>query len=418
MSAAILAMMLAWALPAAAKDYYVNSQTGSDANQGTSTDPFRSFTRAVSMLAPGDKLIVAGGRYAERLIMTKSGTIQQPIIIVGEGRPLIEVEEDAILISGSYVEISGFEAHAIGLGSAITVGKRNHHVRVADNITRDSGCGGIALLQTDYVTIENNRVFGNSRRSPWQCSGISIYQAIKFDRAMGVHNIIRRNIVYDNMNIFVDNKITNSDGKTTDGNGIIIDDTRHTQGGLSDPAYDGLTVIENNIVFDNGGRGINVFTSDHVIVRNNTSYHNLKDPNLGWRQSQGEFMAVNASDVSFINNIAVPRDSSVSGFVDAQPDANNVWDFNLIQGGAMLEGLSSRKDWGSHNIFEPAGVNFVAPSVNPQTADFHLLQGSRAIGVGDVGNAPSQDFAGALRPYLGPIDLGALQMSVAGNQQK
>ena len=280
--AAFLAMMIIWAVPATAKDYYVGS-TGDDANQGTSTEPFRSFQHAISMLAPGDKLIVASGRFTEPLIVTKSGTTHQPIIIIGDGRPLIEVKTDgaAIAISGSYVEVSGFEVHALGQGSAIGVGKRNHHVRVADNIARDSGCVGVGSLQTDYLIIENNRIFGNSRLSPWQCSGISIYQAVNFDHAEGPHNIIRRNIVYDNMNVVVDNKITNSDGKTTDGNGIIFDDPRHTQHGLNDPAYDGLTLIENNIVFDNGGREIHIFESDHVIVRNNTSYHNVKDPNGG-----------------------------------------------------------------------------------------------------------------------------------------
>lgn len=413
LSAMILAMMLAWALPAAAEHYYVNGHTGNDADRGTSTDPFRSFKRAMAVLVPGDRLIVASGRYTEPLIIKQSGTAEQPINIVGEGRPLIETGDEPIQISGSYVEISGFEAHALGLGSAIAVGKRNHHVRIADNIARDSGCGGIGAEQTDYVIIENNRVFGNARRSPWQCSGISIYQAINIDHAKGTHNFIRRNIVYDNMNVVVDDKITNSGGKTTDGNGIIVDDTRHTQGGLTDPVYDGLTLIENNIVFDNGGRGIHVFTSDHIVVRNNTSYRNVKDPNIEGRQTQSEFMAHYASDVRFVNNIAVPRDNTIFGFLYAQTDGNSVWDFNFVQGGAILHRLGSRKGRGRHNIFETADVEFVAPSVDPQMANFHLRQSSRALGTANVSDAPSQDFSGAPRPRLGPIDLGALQTSVA-----
>ena len=289
-------------------------------------------------------------------------------------------------------------------------------MRVADNVARDFGCSGIGSIQTDYLIIENNRVFGNSRRSPWQCSGISIYQAINFDHAEGAHNIIRRNIVYDNMNIVVDNKITyyDSGGKTTDGNGIIVDDTRHTQGGLADLAYDGLTLIENNVVFDNGGRGIQIFKSDHVLVRNNTSYHNVKDPNIEFGSSQGEFMAVYASDVRFINNISAPRDNTVFGFMDVQTDGNDIWDFNLIEDGALPEG-GLRKGWGHHNIFETESVDFVAPSVDPQTANFHLRQGSRAIGAGSVSDAPSEDFSGAPRPRLGPVDLGAFQTSAVGN---
>ena len=131
---------------------------------------------------------------------------------------------------------------------------------------------------------------------------------------------------------------------------------------------------------------------------------------------QGEFMAVYASDVRFINNISVPRDSTVFGFIDANTNGNIVWDFNLIEGGATLDGLGSREGWGHHNIFETAGVPFVAPSVDPQTANFHLRQGSRAIGAGSVSDAPSEDFSGAPRPRLGPVDLGALQTGVAVNQ--
>lgn len=104
--------------------------------------------------------------------------------------------------------------------------------------------------------------------------------------------------------------------------------------------------------------------------------------------------------------------------MEGDTTGNDVWDFNLIEGGAMLEGLGSRKGWGDHNIFEPTGVNFVAPSVDPQTANFHLRQGSRAIGAGNVSDAASEDFSGVPRPRLGPIDLGALQASEAGNQQK
>ena len=410
-SVAILAGLPVWASAATAKTYYVDGQRGNNSGPGTASVPFRSFGRAVSMLAPGDKLVVAAGRYTQSLVMTTSGTAQKPITIVGDDRPLIETAGDAIVISGSYVEISGFEAHSLGDSSAISVGRRNHNVRIADNIARDSGCGGIALIQTDYAIIENNRVFGNSRRSPWQCSGISIYQAFNFDHAKGVHNVIRQNLVYDNMDMVVENSISDSGGKTTDGNGIIFDDLRHTQGGVAGPAYDGLTLIENNVVFDNGGRGIHVFNSDHVVVRNNTSYHNVKDPNLLGRQTQAEFMAVYAGDVRFINNIAVPRDATVYGFWAAQAQ-DIVCDYNLVEGGAPGDGGDARTGWGPHNIVETDGANFVRPSVDAQTADFHLRPGSRAIGAGNIGDAPGEDFAGRSRPRSGPIDLGALQMAL------
>jgi parallel beta-helix repeat protein len=65
----------------------------------------------------------------------------------------------------------------------------------------------------------------------------------------------------------------------TDGNGIIIDDSRNSQGG-GGPPYVGTFLIENNLVFDNGGRGINIFESDNVIARNNTLYQNGRTANF------------------------------------------------------------------------------------------------------------------------------------------
>ena len=394
---------------ARATDFYVNNQIGNDSNQGTMGKPFLTLRRATGALMPGDRLSIASGTYRERLMLTNSGNAQQPIVVVGEGRPVIEAGDDVIVISGNYIDLSGFEAHAVGLGSAILVGEKNHHVHIVNNVARNSGCAGIGVIQADYVIIEGNRVFGNAGRSPWQCSGISIYQAINSDHGPDIHNVIRRNLVYDNMNIAVDEEISHSGGRTTDGNGIIIDDGRHTQGKLGGPAYDGLTLIENNIVVDNGGRGIYVFESDHVVVRNNTSYHNLKDNNLQSRRSQGEFSAIAANGVRFLNNIAAPPDRTISGFVAAETAGDNAWNYNLVEGGAVPEQAASQKGWGINNILALPGANFVAPSNDPASADFHLRPGSVAIGAGSLSEAPRDDFSGASRPSSGPIDLGALQ---------
>ena len=60
---------------------------------------------------------------------------------------------------------------------------------------------------------------------------------------------------------------------------------RRTQRDLADPVYDGTSLIENNVIFDNEGRGVHVYFSDRVLVRNNTAYHNLKDLNIAWRKN-------------------------------------------------------------------------------------------------------------------------------------
>ena len=63
--------------------------------------------------------------------------------------------------------------------------------------------------------------------------------------------------------------------RVTDGNGIIIDDNRHDQSETPQP-FSGRTLLVDNICYGNGGRGINVFSSDHVDVFNNTLFDNAQ----------------------------------------------------------------------------------------------------------------------------------------------
>ncbi len=277
---------------------------------------------------------------------------------------------------------------------------------IIDNIARDSGCGGIGAQQTDYVLIERNVVHGNSMRSPWQCSGISIYQAKNFDNVPGFHNIIRKNISYANMNVVVDDKISKNNGKTTDGNGIIIDDFRQTQYGSTAAPYTGQTLVENNLVFDNGGRGIHVFLSDDVVVRNNTVIQNLKDKNLVGPYN-GELSAVKSKGVTFVNNIVQVRPGANYALVDGY-SADNQWDYNLAFGGQRFRHDKSNATWGEHNLFD-VDPKFVSPSLDRARADFHLQPDSPALGIGLASAAPADDFEGKPRPAGKKPALGAYE---------
>jgi parallel beta-helix repeat protein len=401
--------LVAACAPARAETYFVNATRGNDKGAGTSADQaFRTFARAVRELKPGDALRVASGIYYEQMALNRSGSEDKWISVTGDGptRPVVKNLEDAIVISGSYVELVGFEAASLGEGSAIAIGKGNHHVRVANNLARDSGCGGIAAQQTDYLVIEDNIARGNSQRSPYQCSGISIYQAKPFDAKPGFHNVIRRNLSYANMNLVVDNKISQSGGKTTDGNGIIIDDFRGTQSKVPGTPYQAATLVENNLVFDNGGRGIHVFLSDNVVVRHNTAYMNLKDKNLSGARN-GELSTNKSGHVVFVNNLAVVRDKKQVAFYDTYSTGNS-WDANLAIGGERSYVERSDARWGAANVH---GVDpkLRAPSVDAATADFHPNPDSPAVGAGLADQAPGDDLekrsrAAGRRPTVGALE--------------
>ena len=101
-------------------DYYVSPQ-GSDSNPGSSTQPFRTITRAYSQAAAGTTIIVLPGVYTDYqsgwgLHLNKNGTASSPITLRSQvrGGAVIDGQNvsdrnQAIYLDGSYNIIDGFE---------------------------------------------------------------------------------------------------------------------------------------------------------------------------------------------------------------------------------------------------------------------------------------------------------------------
>ncbi len=330
------------------KTYYVDNSKGDDSNPGTTQNlAFKTIQQANEKVAAGDIVYVKNGTYDENITVIKSGNSNNWIVFQAfpGHKPFVRGTQDGTFkIEGNYIKIIGFRITSTQIGSGIHVGKGNHHTQVLNNEIHDSGCGGISGQETDYLYIEGNVSYRNAFRSPYQCSGISIYQAKAFDNKSGFHNIIRGNISYSNENL-----LPRGDGKVTDGNGIIIDDFRHTQGETRSPKYTNWTLVENNLVFDNGGRGIHVFQSDNVIVRNNTAFKNLKSRNLEGSLN-GELTTLFSERVQFYKNIAYASDKSQKNFVDDY-SSNNRWDDNVSYNGYnFVKGAHSNAIFTNHNL--------------------------------------------------------------------
>jgi hypothetical protein len=79
------------ASPSAAATTYHVSKTGSDANPGTKSKPFRTIKRAVNAAAPGDSLLVHAGTYAEVIQIWNSGTSTKRIVLTsaGDGKVIV-----------------------------------------------------------------------------------------------------------------------------------------------------------------------------------------------------------------------------------------------------------------------------------------------------------------------------------------
>ncbi|MGB8839908.1 MAG: right-handed parallel beta-helix repeat-containing protein [Aliidongia sp.] len=391
---------------------YVSAENGSDAADGlTPAAAFRTLEAGAERLQPGDRLIIGTGRYDGPLHLTRSGTPAAPIDIVGAEGPLpvIRSANDGVIVEADYVRLSRLDvASDSPLGSAIAIEPGHHHVTIADSVAHDSGCAGIAGIQTDYLTIRHNLVYGNGRHSPWQCSGISIYQAANSDEAPGFHNVIEGNRVYGNLNMVVDPKLPAAvAGHTTDGNGIILDDFRHDQiwQGRKTAPYRSASLIANNVAYDNGGRGIELFHSDDVTVINNTVRGNMLDPNVVPGR-YGEIYLAFAARSQLFNNL-VAADSSGRCAVMAT-NANAVEaDYNVTIGGSPCRGRSIGEfAWGSHN-FSAALAGFV----DDRDHDLHLSAASPAVKRGSAAHAPAADLDNRPRPRTGSVDAGAYQFS-------
>lgn len=69
---------------ASAAEYHV-SQTGSDANPGTATQPWRTLLKANAVVNPGDTVFIGAGQWTDNVIRMRAGEEGKPITWVGQG---------------------------------------------------------------------------------------------------------------------------------------------------------------------------------------------------------------------------------------------------------------------------------------------------------------------------------------------
>jgi hypothetical protein len=216
------------ALSTAGSVYYV-STTGNDSNPGTSSAPFRTFSKATSMLSAGSTLYIHPGIYSESLKILNSGTDGAWITVKPSGGAvIIDVQNTTnavVQLLGSYIAVSDLEVKGStdicvkALGSYLRISGLNvhecqthgifmngRHVEAVGNTvyatamanqarTMSTGWGsGIKVgLGGDDVLVHGNNVYHNHG------------EGMAVTRASNV--IVRGNSVYDNysVNIYVDN---------------------------------------------------------------------------------------------------------------------------------------------------------------------------------------------------------------------
>lgn len=85
--------------PAAVAIVYHVASTGSDANPGTESQPFRSVQKAVDLVVAGDTIKIHGGTFSGIVRITRSGTYTQPVVVtraVADSTPMITAALDSL----------------------------------------------------------------------------------------------------------------------------------------------------------------------------------------------------------------------------------------------------------------------------------------------------------------------------------
>ena len=237
--------------------YYV-ATTGSNSGTGSATSPWRTITKAMQAdLKSGDEVVVRSGTYNEGVIVNRDGiTLRSEV--PGGANIVPPPAKLGININADHVTIKGFEV--FGSTTSGITGNGVHHVKVIDNIVHDNHANGILLMKSDFVTVDGNVVYNNA--SMGSRSGISIFNPVAFAGDSAEYRIIvRNNVSHHNQN---------ESGAHTDGAGIILDD-------FNDGGYRFKALVENNLVYQNGGAGIMVYKSANATISENTSWHNHLD---------------------------------------------------------------------------------------------------------------------------------------------
>jgi hypothetical protein len=289
---ALTILFILLASPARATTYYLApaSGGGTDSNNGTSAStPWLTPNHAVncgdvitaapstdyspSNFASGQwgTITCVGGNNGAWL---KCAIFDTCKINSSRGFPVMAISASYWGVQGWEVTSSGTYGTCFAAQPPLNNGANIHHVIFANDIANGCSGGGVATYNNgtasvDYIAVIANITYNAAQGSAFCYSGISIYQPAPTDSRQGTHIFVAGNFSWGNFDGACNG------GSPTDGEGIIAD----SWGSLS---YRAQGVIENNILFLNGARGIEVLNngSAPIYILHNTIYGNNNQSTL------------------------------------------------------------------------------------------------------------------------------------------
>lgn len=354
-----------------AVDYYV-SPVGLNTNRGTTkAEPFKTISKAVSVVAAGDVVHVASGTYAEHVYTTKDGEATARIRFVSDsvwGAKIVPPSSSSRSVGfdnrGMYVTIDGFEVDgSVGptSGTKWTVGINvggtgdsvvNCHVHHIYHASTDIGNdnGGAAILLDNYYGKNDMHAHRNMIHHVGPSVGGSVYHGI-YQTATGT--------------------------------------------------------IKNNLAYAITGVGVHCWHNAHKIhIANNTVFGSGSGFAIGggdYANDYGQNFYGPCDSMTLTNNIAY--DNTGFGFdEEGENGAHNIFSNNLSYKNDTNWRLNTSKHVNDITA-EPQFVNYIRNG----GGNYHLRNSSPALDKGLTTFAPSIDFDGVVRPQGNGIDLGAFE---------
>jgi len=409
--AVVLCMLFGASCDGAGGDTSYVAPWGKSDNPGTREAPWGSISYAVKQARPGSTLVLLAGAYEGARIQKVNGESGEPIVIRGEDREQCIIN-GAVQREGEYKggrdaiwfdHCSHMVVENVSLVNAPRAGVlvvQSEYITVRDCLVRDNGVWGLFTNHSSHVTFENCEITGSKEQ-----------HGIYFANGGSDHCVARGNNIHHNSQCGIQ---LNGD-PASGGDGIISDalvekNVIHHNGWNGGAALNMPFVqdslIRNNLLYANEAGGITLYRdagkapdkhSSGVKILNNTVYF---PPNTGrWACT----ITDKCRNVTVLNNIFC---GGRYGALAVSPESRQglVSDHNLVYNHSGQPNLGDRdegwvysiEEWrtagyGGNSRFEPP--QFVAP----EDGNFHLQEGSPAVGVGRPIAGVKEDIEGKSR---------------------
>jgi len=392
---------------------------------------FNTIQAAVNTAQAGDTIYIKAGTYHERILFSRSGHVDKPIVIKNNAKEIVTIDGDGINWDVNWGGLLDFDHVSYIHISGLTVINSSHagifldtsdHIRIERSKTNNTYSSGIGVWYSHHINIINNEVSLACNNGGEECISI-------------VHS---HNVLVDR------NEVHHNGPGSIGGEGIDVKEGSHDvmvshnevhhlneRIGLYTDPWDTHTyniVFDSNRVHDCTNFGMAIASEmggliEHVIFMNNLVYHNFDGGMAvgGWTADGQSVDANPIHHLTIINNTIYDNQNS-DGLYIANPDIKDIKVYNNIIGRnddsqIYIENASLSEIDIKANLIEGITGNYGEQKqvtgdpklIDAASGDFHLLPHSPAINQGISHTIATHDHDGIKRPQENAWDIGAYE---------